>query len=70
MSLTNQSDAGIGTPRPHLRGLSATVRGLQNAPSSKWDEAYAINRFGVAATAPTGAGKLGAGATKMIGGAF
>jgi hypothetical protein len=44
--ITAQSQAGIGSPRPHLRGLSATVTGLQQPADSKWAEAYRINRFG------------------------
>ncbi len=44
--MSDQSRAGIGAPRPTTRGLSATVAGLQNPASSKWAEAYNINRFG------------------------
>lgn len=43
---SNQVNAGIGGPRPSMRGLSATVAGLQQPQSSKWAEAFSINRFG------------------------
>jgi hypothetical protein len=44
--ISDQSRAGIGSPRPWLRGLSATVAGLQNPSSNEWHQAYEINRFG------------------------
>jgi hypothetical protein len=50
--ITAQSRAGIGGPRPHLRGLSATVTGLQQPADRKWAEVYAANRFGEAAAPP------------------
>jgi hypothetical protein len=49
--LTAQSRAGIGSPRPHLAGLSATRAGLRGPGSSRWSEVYAVNRFGLKYTA-------------------
>jgi hypothetical protein len=53
--ITAQSQAGIGGPRPHLSGLSATVTGLQQPASSKWAEVYSSNRFGSPPAAAAGA---------------
>jgi hypothetical protein len=46
--MTKYVDSGIGSPRPHLAGLSATVPGLQ---SDNWAPVYADLKFGTAQNA-------------------